>query len=54
MEQIFYFPFSKEVYVRPSTVQTNKGGEVTHFLIQIRVPQALCLRAVSHTCDGKV
>jgi hypothetical protein len=23
------------VYVRPSTVQANKGGEVTHFVIQI-------------------
>jgi hypothetical protein len=35
MEQIFDFQFSKEVYVRPSTVQANKGGEVTHFVIQI-------------------
>jgi hypothetical protein len=35
MEQIFYFQFSKEVYVR-LTVQANKGGEVTHFVIQIR------------------
>ena len=24
------------MYVRPSKVQANKGGEVTHFVIQIR------------------
>ena len=36
MEQIFDFQFSKEVYVRPSTVQANKGGEVMDFVIQIR------------------
>ena len=33
MEQIFDFQFSN---VRPSTVEANKGGEVTHFVIQIR------------------
>ena len=33
MEQIFYFQFSN---VRPSTVEANKGGEVTHFVRQIR------------------
>jgi hypothetical protein len=42
MEQIFYFQFSKEVYVRPSTVQANKGGEVTHFVIQIRCFSVFC------------
>jgi hypothetical protein len=36
MEQIFDFQFSKEVYIRPSTVQANKGGEVTDFVIQVR------------------
>ena len=36
MEQIFDFQFSKEVCVCPSKVQANKGGEVTHFVIQIR------------------
>ena len=36
MEQIFDFQFSKEVYVRPSKVQVKKGGEVTHFVLQIR------------------
>ena len=36
MEQIFGFQFSKEVYVRPSKVQANKDGEVTHFVLQIR------------------
>jgi hypothetical protein len=41
MEQIFYFQFSKEVYVRPSTVQANKGGEVTHFAIQIRYTSSI-------------
>jgi hypothetical protein len=35
LEQIFYFQFSKEVY-GPSTVLANKGGVVTHFVIQIR------------------
>jgi hypothetical protein len=36
MEQIFYFQVSKEVYVCLSRAQANKGGEVTHFVIQIR------------------
>jgi hypothetical protein len=61
MEQIFYFKFSN---VRPSTLQANKGGEVTHFVVQIRYTASIvpkgrlkgCFPVTGdfHTCDGKV
>jgi hypothetical protein len=35
MEQIFYFQFSKEVYVRPSTVQANKENDF-NFYVRVR------------------
>ena len=47
--------------VCPSTVhaQANKGGEVTHFVIQIRYTASIvrkgCFQVTRfHTCDGEV
>jgi hypothetical protein len=52
MEQIFYFPFSKEAYMSIYR-QANKGGEVTHFVIHAdTIYRKHCTKGADHLTLG--